>query len=174
MLDNPYKFRFATKESIAVSENETSTRHIYVFRDTHNNTYIVNADLLKYNVYVVKFFLKSHRLSENKYRLLTDKNSPFRVLTTCFAIMHDICKKNPFASFYFQGSNTMEETDLNNTKRYGVYKKLCARAFHPSNFLHYKFDNESQYLLINKENTIPNYPQIISEYVSNLISLYGG
>ncbi len=154
MIDSPYSFRKATKNTFNIS-TYYFPRTIYTFRDSLNNKYIFEAHQIEISstlnrIYAVKFYKFSHRFSDNKYNLLSNVNLPFKILTTCIYIMLDIYKNDdPFASFYFQGANLIGER-RSNTKRLGVYEKICSRAFSPISFEHKVNYDRSTYLIINR------------------------
>lgn len=97
--------------------------------------YIVRVERYKYDVYAVKFYQKSHQLSKNKYRLMTNTNEPRRIINTCVNIMLSIYEANKNASFGFIGSNGIGES-VCCTKRYRVYSRLMATYFSEKLFYH--------------------------------------
>ena len=90
-----------------------------------NLVYIVRVEEYKYDIYAVKFYQKSHSLSKNKYRIMTNTNEPRRIIYTCINIMLAIYKKNNRASFGFIGVNGFNENVIC-TKRYRVYSRIIA------------------------------------------------
>ncbi len=116
--------------------------------------YIVEVEKYKHDTFVLKFFLKGHRFSQNKYNLLTGLKEPRMVTNTCIAILLEIFTNNNQSCFGFIGANTkmkkLEEIRYE-TKRYKFYKKLIANYFGEKTFKHRKLVNSSAYLLLSTE-----------------------
>ena len=169
MLKNAYPFHYIQKEKgdgTCILET-----HLYRFRSEKSKlVYIVRVERYKYDVYAVKFYLKNHRLSENKYRLLTYTYEPRRIINTCIKIMLSIFKENPNASFGFIGSNNLGENECG-TKRYRVYSKLVATYFSDEYFHHKENIGKSAYMLINK-NALKNNKDMVRQSEDFFISQY--
>lgn len=152
-----------------------------------NQHYIVEVLFLKYDIYIVQFYLKNHRLSGNRFNLLLkdpqEKNNKnvFFVLNTITNICLEIIKKNSRASFGFMGAPTSKETNpkknksninpdktIKNTKRHRVYSLFVKRYFSPDTFTHIEFNQSSCYLLKNNSNKTLNNT-ISNEYHNELI-----
>lgn len=102
---------------------------LYRFKSTKSNlVYMVRVEEYQYNIYAVKFYQKSHSLSKDKYRIMTNTNEPRRIINTCINIMLTVYQKNKKASFGFVGANGFNE-DISYTKRYRVYSRIIARSF---------------------------------------------
>lgn len=130
--------------------------HILTFDDHHHHTYIVHVEEYQYEVYVLKFYLKNHRLSPKKYQLITGFGCPSRVIYTCVCIMIDefYKKRNPYASFGFIGAQLPEESekgDHANTKRFRLYRKIMAGKISDIYFEHKEYPAKSAYLMLNRE-----------------------
>lgn len=140
-----------------------------------NQQYIVEVINYKHNIYVIQFYLKTHRLSKNRFSLLIPKkkNSKnnnkhvFYLLNTIVNISYEIIKQNPKASFAFMGAPTIDESDIKknkininpdntikNTKRYKVYSLYVKRYYSPEKFTHIEYLDSSCYLLKNNDNEI--------------------
>lgn len=125
---------------------------IYHFKSKKSNlAYIVRVEHFDYDVYAVKFYLKNHSLSPDKYRLMTNTNEPRRVINTCINIMIDIWQNNDIASFGFVGASGMDEDSPGNTKRYRVYARMVATYFSSRYYLHKEDVDKSTYLLVNRK-----------------------
>jgi hypothetical protein len=159
---------------------------IYTFKsDIINQHYIVELIKLDYDIYVIQFFLKNHRLSENRFNLLLPKGKGsnkhvFYLLNTITKIAVEIIEQNPNASFGFMGAATSRENNkkknaeninpdstIRNTKRYRVYSKYVLRYFPPNVFTHIEYKNSSCYLLKNNRNQL-SY-EFLDEYLNFLI-----
>lgn len=147
MLVSAYPFRFIQHEK-GDSKGLIETS-LYRFKSTKSNlVYIVRVEKYRYNIYAVKFYQKNHRLSKDKYRILTNTYEPRRIINTCINIMLSIYKKDPKASFGFIGANNLDE-DVNCTKRYRVYARIVATYFSDTYFYHKENVDKSAYMLIN-------------------------
>lgn len=124
-------------------------RHIFHFKSRKHQIYLVYIDEFDtYNLCIVKFFLKAHRLSEKKFQLMTGNNEAASLITTCIAIMWKFYKANPYRSFGFIGMNSEgEATDT--TKRFQLYSKVMSRKFNPMEFKHLVYSRKSAYLMLN-------------------------
>ena len=99
-------------------------------------------------MFAVKFHLKDHRLSKNKYKIQTGLYEPRRIFGTCINILLEISRDNPSSSFGFIGSQDLTEAKKENTKRYKVYRRIVSNLFKPETFKHYEDSINSAYLLI--------------------------
>lgn len=128
--------------------------HLYTFRSTYSNSvYIVRLEEFKYNLIAVKFYLKNHRLSNDKYKILTAKKEAIKVLSTCLQIMLIHLKRYPKSSFIIKASRGLGELEENYSKRFIVYRKIVEQFFSSLNFQHLKSGEElSVYILLNKKN----------------------
>jgi hypothetical protein len=124
---------------------------IYTFNCKLNFQYIVNVEKYDCNVYIVKFYLKNHRHSKDKYRLLTGNRDAPRIIRTCINIMIDIYKINPYASFGFIGANSLNEAEAN-SKRFRVYRRAMENLFTPLKFSHHVYIEQSAYIMLNRNN----------------------
>jgi hypothetical protein len=147
-------------------KNDCSLRkeHIYSFRTRFKIEYIVNVEEYENDMYVVKYFQKSHSNSKNKYNLLINKKLPCfndarRVIFTCVEIGKHIYATNPNASFGFMGNQTLKERErkiTENTKRFRVYRYFANFYFSPDNFQHIMLKSRSIFILLNRKNEMAN------------------
>jgi len=153
MFDSSYKFRYINSRT--PNKNDFFIKeHKLTFSCRKNQQYIVNVEEYKYDVYIIKFHLKAHSDSNNKYSLLTNLNNATKVISTCIKIMLSFYEKNQIASFGFIGANLLTES-ISNTKRFRIYKKIMENLFSPVRFHHYNIPSKSAYLLLNKSNSEP-------------------
>lgn len=169
MLQSAYPFYF-----IQIDKGDSSSLlHIllYRFKSTKSNlVYIVRVEEYKYNIYAVKFYQKSHSLSKDKYRIMTNTNEPRRIINTCINIMLTIYQKNKKASFGFIGANGFDE-DISYTKRYRVYSKIIATYFSDKHFYHKENIEKSAYMLINNISLNENH-DLVEQIESFFIEQY--
>lgn len=152
MFDRIYDFKFImTTEK---TEGELAfLEHKFAFRTIHNQRYIVNVEEYSFNVFVIKFHLKAHTDSLNKYRVLTNLDYAPSIIGTCIEIMLEYYRKNPYSSFGFIGINSLFEASRKNTKRFRIYRRIMENTFSPIHFTHYVYEKESAYLMLNKDNS---------------------
>lgn len=169
MLESAYPFHFIQKDE--GNADGLLSISLYKFKSTKSNlVYIVRVEQYKYSIYAIKFYQKNHRLSPDKYRIMTNTFEPRKIINTCINIMLCIYEDNPKASFGFIGANGFNET-TNCTKRYRVYSKIVATYFSDRFFFHKENIDKSAYMLINnialKEN-----PSLIQQIEYFFISQY--
>lgn len=164
-------------------EGETVVK-IYTFRATLiNQTYIAEVLKLKHSIYVLQYFLKSHRLSSYRFNSILKENNnshTFLVLNTIVNIAIEVFNLDPKASFGFMGAPIRKESDsrnrvninpdrtVKNTKRYRVYSLYVKRYFKPEDFTHIDYYNSSCYLLKNNRN-MGLEQQFCDNYLNELI-----
>ena len=141
------------------NEAYLQTRYIYHFKTRFNQTYLVEVEEYRYATYAIKFYLKNHADSRNKYNLLTNDSDAFRILSTCVNIISSILNEQKFASFGFIGVPTVGEKKAKkeaNTKRFRVYRTITQNYFSPDYFRHVVNIEKSTYIILNKQNKEPN------------------
>lgn len=121
--------------------------------------YIVRVEEYPYHFYGIKFYLKAHALSPQKYNILTGLNEPRAIINTCLHILVDIYHKDKRASFGFIGAETILEMEERKrtgveklTKRMSFYRRMI-NSYFPENddyFIHYIDESKSTYLIVNK------------------------
>jgi hypothetical protein len=153
-LLNPYSFGYAGS-----NKEDGFKRHIYRFKTRFNRTYIVNADEFDNDIFVVKFYMKRHRLSPNKFKILANDHDAKRVLDTCVAIGTHILDSKPKASFGFIGEPGKGESKFR-TKRFLVYFLYATKHYSPFTWEHYPDENISAYFLLNSKNESLNMSQV--------------
>ena len=94
---------------------------------------MVWVECYRHHFYAVKFHLKNHRYSDNKYRYMTKLNEARQVIHTCINIMLEIAMEDDLSSFGFIGANSIGES-IKETKRFQVYKILMATYFSEEHF----------------------------------------
>lgn len=170
MLEHAYKFYFiqnTNEEGCAASFIK-----LYRFKSEKSNlVYLVRVEVYPKHIYAVKFYLKNHQDSPNKYRLATNTNEPLRIINTCINIMLSIYNEDTNASFGFIGSNGIDEDTYCCTKRYRVYTKLMAKYFSDDVFLHVENKGKSAYLMLNRK-TLEDNPNILHEVREFFVSQY--
>jgi hypothetical protein len=153
--------------------------HIYSFRTRYKIEYIVKVEEYDFDMYVVKFFQKSHSNSKNKYNLLVNKKLPCfndarRVIYTCVEIGKHVYAINPNASFGFIGNQTLKEREkkiTENTKRFRVYRYFANFYFSPESFQHIMLPSKSVFMLLNQGKLKAN-KKLFDEITKMFSSMY--
>lgn len=184
MVLDGYEYAFKSY-SIDTKGLRTDT---YTIRATIvNQTYILEVLHLEHNIYVLQFYLKNHRHSDNRFSLLLPeeitKSSKhvFYLLNTIVNLSSKIYLLNSLASFGFMGAPTTKENNfkknskninpdktVRNTKRYRIYLLYVRRYFSPEDFTHISFKNSSCFLLMNNRNIFLNN-KIADDYLNKII-----
>ena len=109
MFDKCFEFQYKTNKIERIGESDVKV-HLLTFRTSKNRVIIVNVhEHQEHSLYVLKFFDKNHRLSDNKFSLLTADGEAPAIINTNIAILQYFYKQNPYASFAFMGAPTQEE-----------------------------------------------------------------
>jgi len=155
------------------SINKPSKRFIYAFKTSKNKKYLIYVEEFPFKVYILKFFLKSHTNSENRFTLMTNDAQGIRVLSTCFtAIIHFKKEIDQDASFGFMGAQKPSEESEVNTQRFRIYSRKGKTFFDPERFIHVENKNNSSYLILDKkvhsDETIPKIQQMFESIYPTL------
>jgi hypothetical protein len=153
-----------------------------------NQTYILEVLHLEHNIYVLQFYLKSHRHSANRFSLLLpseikrSSKHVFYLLNTIVNLSRELYLINSIASFGFMGAPTTKENNhkkngqninpdktVKNTKRYRIYSLYVRRYFSPDDFTHISFKNSSSFLLMNNKNIYLN-SSLATDYLNEIIT----
>ena len=170
-----YPYRFVQKvEDSPVRDSFLKYKLLYTFRSSRSHQwYWVWVEVYEHDLYAVKFHLKAHRDSKNKYSLMTGLNEARPVIHTCIAIMREIADVNPHASFGFIGAN-MENEPTFLTKRFRIYSRMMATYFGEDVFAHYMIVAKSTYLMIRKSELEkePSLPEIFTDKFRQLYDYF--
>ncbi len=157
MFDTFYPFKFI--QSVSSDYYDFEKEHLYTFTPLHlytftgkgNHRYLIRVEEYPNDFYAVKFHLKAHSDSKDKYRLTTGYNDMPTCVSTCIQVMLEIAEKNPIASFGYIGANSLGE-EKENTKRFRIYNRVMQNFFLPANYAHHFLVKESVYLLLRTAN----------------------
>lgn len=151
MFDSTFKVDFHGCNDDTFDKHHIK-RCTYAFTSRRNRQrYIVTVDDFLNELHVVKFYLKSHEKSKNKFMLLTHEGYSISVFSTVLSIMKSIYDRYPYCSFIFQGERLLKESDHKDTKRHQLYSKIAKYYFSPEIFEHLDNRNQSYYLLLNRQ-----------------------
>jgi len=173
---SPYTYKLLHKDK--TQKGSLVCNHIYTFHAKDRIKYVVNLLEYRIGVFGVKFHLKKHHKHPNKYKALSKKGDAIVVLKTIVAIMLEILSFENNASFAFIGM-PLETENIEETKRFIVYRLFCQRYFSYQTFDHVYDEKKSFYMLLNKKvNTEMTYAEILKvaeqelqEEISNLPNL---
>lgn len=122
--------------------------------------YIAEVEHYKFDLYAIKFYLKVHQNSKDRFTVLTNLYEARPVIYTCIAILIDIYHQNNQASFAFIGSPSPKEIERerrnprqkkeNRTQRFRIYSTLMSTFFSETYFEHRNSPRHSLYLMRNK------------------------
>lgn len=181
MFDKIFEFQYKTNKIERKGENDVKI-HLLTFRTSKKRTIIVQVhEHIEYSLYVLKFFDKNHRLSDNKYSLLTSDGEASAIINTNIAIMFYFYKKNPYASFSFMGAPSTQEIEKNllanhhagyNTKRFRLYRRIMSLFFNPARFLHVQNIKCSGYIIVNRDYLYPDSESNLKKMIKRLKSSY--
>ncbi len=159
---------------------------LFVFKSIYNHTYLVEVEHLKYNIKIVKFYLKHHQYSKKKYSLILKKSEKSKkypngsknfimLLNTLLEISMVYYREDNDVSFGFVGAPKISELKTNknpdgtfiNTERFRIYKNFSASYYSPEKFEHIEFKTSSGYLLRNLNNkdlTVEKAAKLLHSY----------
>jgi len=166
-----YEYRKASGRKIP--EAFHLEEQIFTFRTLKDRRYIVQLETYKYDIFIIKFYLKKHGSWKWKYNIRTNDHEAIRVINTCLNICLDLLNKQPTASFGFLASrtynpNTKKLEDEAVNARYRVYIGKLLNYFSPQNFLHEENPEKSSYLILNRRNRTPKLKEKIEEMFKDL------
>lgn len=168
-----YPFRFVKKDVEAWQGLESFMTHrlLYSFKSTKTNqAYWVWVECYQHHFYAVKFHLKNHRNSEQKYNVMTGLHEARQCIKTVMAIMNTIAEEDSKASFGFIGANMPGESEAY-TKRFRVYERYMVSYFDTILFKHIVNYQKSAYLLLSRS-YIDEYPNLLADLTQGFRDLY--
>ena len=167
---NLYHYPYCKVQNIPPTSSDVAKRkYLYRFKSPKSKQwYWIWVELYDYNMYAIKFHLKSDRNSKLKYNRLTNLYEARPVINTCIAIMLEIAKLNPCSSFGFIGSNLPQEGEFE-TKRFRIYRKIMLTYFTDIVFYHSEIKEKSTYIMIRRTemNKKPDIIKNIEEFFSD-------
>ena len=116
-----YDFNCVSKQSD--NSGDLLETYLYSFKSPKTNMrYIAEVEHYKSDLYAIKFYLKVHQNSKDRFTVLTNLHEARPVIYTCIAILIDIYRQNNKASFAFIGSPSPKEIEYirNFKKQYPI------------------------------------------------------
>lgn len=115
---------------------------------------IVRVEKYPQHVYCLKFFDKANINSKDKYSLKTNTFEPRKILYTMYHIFLEVLKKDNKASLFFIGAEDDRDELGETTRRYRLYRKFVSSIVSNKLFEHFRINELSLYILINKNSDI--------------------
>lgn len=146
-----YPFVFTMNDRSSEAEYLEYTAQ-YRFKSARSNhTYIVRVECYEQHAYCIKFFDKAHIDSREKFSLRTNTFEARTIFYTLYHILLDILRKDPEASFFFIGAEDEKDDNIATTRRYKVYRRFVMSTISDRVFDHYRVNELSLYILVNKQ-----------------------
>lgn len=164
MFDSFYPYLLKSKRKGEHDE----TVHLFSFTTKKQRQIIV--EMYEHSVHpvaIIKFFDKAHRLSKKRFSLMSSSEEAPKIIRTAIQVMVDFYKLNPYLTFAFAGAPDVDG-NLNNNKRFRVYKGVMNRLFSDLEFEHLQMQERSLYILLNR-NYCHEKPEVATE-IFNLIA----
>lgn len=152
IMTDGYPFVFTMNDRSKDNESLEYTLQYRFKSERSNHTYIVRVERYKHNSYCVKFFDKAHTDSKNKFSLRTNTFEARTIFYTIYHILLDVIKKDPRASFFFIGAEDEKDDSIAATRRYQVYRRFVMSTISDRIFDHYRVNDLSLYILVNRQN----------------------
>lgn len=146
-----YPFIFVMNDNKKENELQKYSMQYRFKSEKSNHKYIVRVECYDEHAYCLKFFDKSHTLSNDKYSLRTGTFEPRTIFYTLIKILLDVLDKDNKASFFFIGANDEKDTPGKATRRFRIYQKFVLSVIGDRVFKHYRNNNLSLYILVNKK-----------------------
>ena len=166
-----YPFIFVMKDNDGANDVLEYTLQYRFKSSRSHHTYIVRVEKYIRNVYCLKFFDKANIGSRNKFSLRTNTFEPRTIFYTLYRIFLDVLSKDPKASLFFIGAED-ERVELGeSTRRYRVYRKFVSSIVSDRLFEHYRVNDLSLYVLVNK-NVVGDPLSLVNEIAERVRMAY--
>jgi hypothetical protein len=153
VFDSAFEYEFVQNEKPADGDLFQLCKLYRCKGEKSNQVYLIRSEQYDFNLYSIKFHLKNHSQSEDKFKLRTNLFEVQPLIRTCLNLLLDVFRNEPYASFIIIGESDKEETRLN-TIRFRVYRRVLESFFSPVEFEHRVWEGLSAYVMLNR-----NYPQ---------------
>jgi hypothetical protein len=124
----------------------------FSFKNKFNKKYIIKVEEFDKKIFILKFFLKTHTMSDNRFNVLTGERDAFRIFSTCLNVLYYIKSEvETEASFGFIGARALGKEDNDeNTQRFRIYSTKGKTFFNPDNYIHVQNIKNSTYLILDR------------------------
>lgn len=170
-MTDGYPFVFVMNDKAGVDGELLYTLQYRFKSFKSHHTYIVRVERYVHNVYCFKFFDKAMIGSKNKFSIRTNSFEPRTIFYTLYHIMLDVLRTDDKASFFFIGAEDERDELGKSTRRYRVYRKFVLSAVSDRLFEHYRVNELSLYILVNKQNN-ENHADLVNQIVQNVKKAY--
>ena len=181
MFNSPYPYSSLGKAD--TNEKNPHKRMYYKFRAKHR-TYLVTLEFYSFNLVAIKYCDLKEKDSKKAYHKIYNDRDAFRVIGTCFHIMHQYWQKDNNVNFVFYASlreianelldkKTVSESEVPKfieaykRTRYRIYRYGMVNLFSYEYFTPYEDRANCIYALVNKNEN--NAPAIINELTAYLL-----
>lgn len=171
MVDG-YPFVFVMKDNDGADDVLECTLQYRFKSEKSHHTYIVRVEKYIKHVYCLKFFDKANINSKNKYSIRTSTFEPRTIFYTLYKIFLDVLGKDPEASLFFIGAEDERDELGESTRRYRVYRKFVSSIISDRLFDHYRVNDLSLYVLVNKK-SVTNPVGLVEEIAERVRAAYG-
>lgn len=131
--------------------SESIKTYVYQVKSSRTQIeYFVNLEEFPFDVFAIKFHLKSDNKAKEKYKMKSNANEAKTIFRTCVNILIEHHKLNRMSTYVVVGSNSLEELSIENTQRYRIYKYMLTNFICHVEFEHFKFEKQSIYLVLNR------------------------
>ena len=155
MSQSFYPFQFVGIDTATRDEYLEETL-IYRFSSTKSgHRYTVIAEHYIENMYCVKFFDESVKLSFGKFSQLSGTYEPRTIIRTVAEIALDIYRRDPKASFAFVGAADEKDDSGKNTRRFRVYT-MFVRDFEIEERFWPLFDKDNSLCVFINRESVPD------------------
>lgn len=170
-MTDGYPFIFSMNDPTG-ADGELITTLQYRFKsEKSHHTYIVRVEKYIHHLYCLKFFDKAMMDSRQKFSLRTNTFEPRTIFYTLYHIMLDVLQKDRKASFFFIGAEDENDELGKSTRRYNVYRKFVLSAISDKQFDHYRVNDLSLYILMNKDSG-ENNDALVDIVIEKVIAAY--
>ena len=145
-----YPFIFQMNDRVYSDDQLEYTMQYRFKSEKSHHTYIVRVERYVEHTYCVKFYDKANALSDNKYSLRSATFEPRKVVNTVLNIMFDVLSRDKMASFFFIGAEDERDVPGRATRRFRFYSAYVLSVVSDSQFIHYRSDHLSLYILVNR------------------------
>lgn len=151
LMSDGYPFIFQMIDRSDSDEYLKETLQYRFKSEKSHHAYIVRVECYKKHAYCVKFFDKANINSKNKFSLRSNTFEVRTILYTMFHIMLDVLKRDNKASFFFIGAEDEKDQKGMVSRRFRLYRRFVLSTVSENNFDHYRRNDLSLYILVNKE-----------------------
>ena len=170
-MTDGYPFVFVMKDVDSGNELLEYTLQYRFKSEKSHHTYIVRVEKYVKHLYCLKFFDKANINSKNKFSIRSNTFEPRTIFYTLYHIFLDVLRKDPEASLFFIGAEDERDELGESTRRYRVYRRFVSSVISDRHFEHYRVNELSLYVLINKK-TPDDHACLVDEIAEKVREAY--